>query len=411
LLAVLKSLITGKTFASFSRPGFPLLWLALSLNGFATTATQVSIGWLALELTGSPLAVGIAVASRTIPRFFLAVPWGALSDRRDRRRLLQLTFLFGALVGGVASVVSFTGSFGFPVLVVVALLLGVTDVTLTTTDKAFCYDVVGPAEAVNGIALETLGDKAFGVMGALSAGMLLELWGAGAAFSAIGAAYFFGALVLAGIQRTRPSSPVDREAEVSLFKSLFLVWRNRNVVVLATVVAAAEILAFSSDVLLPSFARDVLQVGESGLGTMYAVRNVGSVVGLLVLASIPRRLYRGPLVLWLGAIFGLGLVAFSAAPTHLIALLVLGVIGAIWASVDSLLPALLQYGVRDSERGAAVGVWNFSRGLGPLGHLEIGAMAAVLGAPLAQGINGFVLFLIMGSFALLYKARRFGWSD
>jgi hypothetical protein len=301
--------------------------------------------------------------------------------------------------------------FGFLVLVCVALLLGVTDVTLTTTDKAFCYDVVGPEEAVNGIALETLGDKAFGVMGALSAGTLLGMWGAGAAFSAIGAAYFLGVLALAGIQRTGRSSRVDNEAEVPVFKSLFLVWRNRNVVVLATVVAAAEILAFSSDVLLPSFARDVLQVGESGLGTMYAVRNVGSVMGLLVLASISRQLYRGPLVLWLGAVFGLGLVAFSAAPTYLMALLLLGVVGAIWASVDSLLPALLQYGVRDDERGAAVGVWNFSRGLGPLGHLEIGALAAALGAPLAQGINGAILFLLMGSFALLYQARRFGWSE
>jgi MFS family permease len=407
---VLKSLVTAKTLASFRRPGFPFLWLAISLSGFATAATQVSIGWLALELTGSPLAVGIAVASRTIPRFFLAVPWGAFSDRRDRRRLLQLTFLFGAIVAGGAAATSVTGMLGFLVLVCVALLLGVTDVTLTTTDKAFCYDVVGPDEAVNGIALETLGDKAFGVMGALSAGALLEVWGAGAAFSAIGAAYFLGVLALAGIRRTGRSSRVDDEAEGPVFKNLFLIWRNRNVIVLATVVAAAEILAFSSDVVLPSFARDVLQVGESGLGTMYAVRNAGSVIGLLVLASISRQLYRGPLVLWLGAIFGLGLIAFSAAPTYLIALLLMGVIGAIWASVDSLLPALLQYGVRDDERGAAVGVWNFSRGLGPLGHLEIGALAAALGAPLALGINGAILFLIMGSFTLLYRARRFGWS-
>ena len=196
-----------------------------------------------------------------------------------------------------------------------------------------------------------------------------------------------------------------------MFKSLILLWKNKNVIVLAIVVAAAEILAFSSDVVLPSFAMHVLQVGESGLGAMYAVRNLGSVIGLVVLASLPRRLYRGPLVLWLGAFFGLGLVAFSAAPTYLLSLLLLGVVGAIWASVDSLLPALLQYGVRDGERGAAVGVWNFSRGLGPLGHLEVGALAAALGAPLAQGINGVLLFLIMGSFALLYRARRFGWSE
>jgi len=404
-------LITAKTLASFRRPGYPFVWLAASLNGFATAAIQVSIGWLALALTGSPLAVGIVVASRTIPRFFLAVPWGALSDRRDRRKLLQVVYFFGAVVGAGTSITSVQGGLAFPVLVGIALLLGVTDVCLTTTDRAFCYDVVGPEEAVNGIALNMLGDKAFGFFGALAAGSLLAVWGAGAAFAAIAAAYLLGALSLALIPRTPRPSHVEGEEEPPMFKSLILLWKNKNVIVLAIVVAAAEILAFSSDVVLPSFAMHVLQVGESGLGAMYAVRNLGSVIGLVVLASLPRRLYRGPLVLWLGAFFGLGLVAFSAAPTYLLSLLLLGVVGAIWASVDSLLPALLQYGVRDGERGAAVGVWNFSRGLGPLGHLEVGALAAALGAPLAQGINGVLLFLIMGSFALLYRARRFGWSE
>ncbi len=404
-------LITAKTLASFRRPGYPFVWLAASLNGFATAAIQVSIGWLALALTGSPLAVGIVVASRTIPRFFLAVPWGALSDRRDRRKLLQVVYFFGAVVGAGTSITSVQGGLAFPVLVGIALLLGVTDVCLTTTDRAFCYDVVGPEEAVNGIALNMLGDKAFGFFGALAAGSLLAVWGAGAAFAAIAAAYLLGALSLALIRRTPRPSSVEGEEEPPMFKSLILLWKNKNVIALAIVVAAAEILAFSSDVVLPSFAMHVLQVGESGLGAMYAVRNLGSVIGLVVLASLPRRLYRGPLVLWLGAFFGLGLVAFSAAPTYLLSLLLLGFVGAIWASVDSLLPALLQYGVRDGERGAAVGVWNFSRGLGPLGHLEVGALAAALGAPLAQGINGVLLFLIMGSFALLYRARRFGWSE
>ena len=408
---MLKSLITAKTLASFGRPGFPFLWLAASLNGFATAATQVSVGWLALELTGSPLAVGVAVASRTIPRFFLAVPWGALSDRRDRRKLLQLVYFTGALVGAGASITSVTGWLAFPVLVGISLLLGVTDVCLTTTDRAFCYDVVGPEEAVNGIALNMLGDKAFGFFGALAAGLLLARWGAGAAFGAIAAGYLLGALSLALVRQTHRPSNVQGEEEPPMFKSLILLWKNKNVIVLAIVVAAAEVLAFSSDVLLPSFARDVLNVGESGLGTMYAVRNLGSVIGLIVLASLSRRLYRGPLVLWLGAFFGLALTAFAAAPTYTMALLFLGVVGVIWATVDSLLPALLQYGVRDDERGAAVGVWNFSRGLGPLGSLEVGALATAFGAPLAQGINGVLFFVIMCSFALLYRARLFGWSE
>jgi len=78
----------------------------------------------------------------------------------------------------------------------VAAAVGTLDVALTTTSKALVYDLVGPEEAVNGIALETLADKLFGVFGALLAGVLLARVGGTAAFGAMSVAYLLGALSL-----------------------------------------------------------------------------------------------------------------------------------------------------------------------------------------------------------------------
>jgi MFS family permease len=172
-----------------------------------------------------------------------------------------------------------------------------------------------------------------------------------------------------------------------------------------------EVFAFSSDVLLPSFARDVFEVGESGLGIMTAVRNVGGVVGVLVLAGISTRVRQGPLLAFACVAFGLGLVAFAGSPSFALSLFVLFVIGMMWASVDSLLPTLLQYSVRDEERGASVGVWNLSRGLGPLGHLEVGAIAGAIGTSLALTINGGLIVVLIAAIVITFRAQGLRWPS
>ena len=300
----------------------------------------------------------------------------------------------------------------------VAVLVGVFDVAETSVSRALVYDLVGSKQALNGMALVSLADKLFAVLGALSAGVLLSLVGASGAFGGMGAAYFFSALCLAGVKRAyrwkrkgeEASSPEDRPSG-KFTKNLMMIWKNPGLLLLAGIAVTMEVFAFSSDVLLPSFARDIFKVGESGLGIMTAVRNVGGVVGVLVLAGISTRVRQGPLLAFACVGFGISLAVFASSPTFILALVVLFFIGMMWASVDSLLPTLLQYSVRDEERGASVGVWNLSRGLGPLGHLEVGALAGATSASLALTINGGLIVVIVSMIVLFYRAKGFRWPS
>jgi MFS family permease len=413
--------IGSETLASFKFRGYPWLWLSISLNGYANMMSQIAIGWLALELTGSPLGVGIAVASRALPRIVLGVPFGALSDRHNRRIILQLTNFFGAAVSVGAVVTVLFDSLSFGMLVGIAVLVGVFDVAETSVSRALVYDLVGSKQALNGMALVSLADKLFAVLGALSAGLLLSLLGAGGAFGGMGTAYFFSALSLIGVKRSyrRQSIQGTEKEELAqeerptgkFMRNLVMIWKNPGLLLLAGIAVTMEVFAFSSDVLLPSFARDIFKVGESGLGIMTAVRNVGGVVGVLVLAGISTRVRQGPLLGIACVAFGLGLVAFASSPAFALALFVLFLIGMMWASVDSLLPTLLQYSVKDEERGASVGVWNLCRGLGPLGHLEVGAIAGAIGTSLALTINGGLIVIIISMIVLIYRAKGFDWPS
>src|SRR5262249_14815245 len=70
---------------------FRALGVASSFDWMAAVAEQVALGWLTLELTDSPLMVGVALGLRMAPLLVVGIPAGVLADRGDRVRLLRIT--------------------------------------------------------------------------------------------------------------------------------------------------------------------------------------------------------------------------------------------------------------------------------------------------------------------------------
>lgn len=195
-MPALRGLLGSRALASFRRPGFAWLWLALGLAGFTHSVAAVALGWLALETTGSPVAVGAVFAARYVPRLLFGVPTGALSDRLDRQRMLQGVDLLGAVVMVSAAGLGFTGNLTLVALLVVAFLEGAFDTVETTLGRTLVYDVVGRSEAVNGMALEQLGSRGIGAAGSITGGVLLAWFGPAAPFLSMAISYAAAVVLL-----------------------------------------------------------------------------------------------------------------------------------------------------------------------------------------------------------------------
>ncbi len=149
------------------------------------------------------MGVGVAVASRHLPKIFLGVPFGVLSDRYDRCTILQYTNFFGTAVAAGAVFAGLTGNLSFGVLVCIAVAVGILDVAETSVSRAQVYDLVGSKQALNGMSLVILSNMVSG--GAwrfecICAGVFLAQMGSGGKFGVMGAAYFSGALFLFGVR-------------------------------------------------------------------------------------------------------------------------------------------------------------------------------------------------------------------
>ena len=73
---------------AFRHRDFRLFWCGQLVSLVGTWMQSVAQAWLVLELTGSPLRLGLVSALQFTPMLLLSFLAGALADRLPKRRLI-----------------------------------------------------------------------------------------------------------------------------------------------------------------------------------------------------------------------------------------------------------------------------------------------------------------------------------
>jgi len=393
---------------AFHTPGFPVLWGAALCSQVGVGMQQVLLGWLVLSMTDSSSMVGVLFAVRSAPNVLVGFAAGAITDRLDRRMLMRLTACGMALVSWLIAWLCYMGHLHIWQLLLCAGLFGLLQAFEATARQAYTCDVVGVSSAVQGLALLSLVQCLGRVLGAILAGTTLQWWGTGVSFVVMGMSYGASVAALWTLRHRGTAAPHVQE---SMWQNVVAYGQelrsNRVMQSLMLSTAGAELLGFSHQVMLPILAKDVLHSGATGLGMLTAARSLGGVLGSGLLTALQPTRHRGALLLTTLVLFGSGLVMLAHAPYFWLAVICVMFVSSMAAATDILHMALLQHSVANKQRGRAMGAWVVGSGTGPVGHLEIGYLAGVAGAPLALLLNGLALIVLAGVFALcLPRLRR-----
>ena len=387
---------------------FRLLWVSGLFNSMGFIGEQVVLGWLVLELTDSAFMVGAALALRMAPFLLLGAVAGAVADIVDRRSLLRGVSLGMAVLSACAALLIMLDLMTLWLLLAITFVGGCMRAMHQPARQSFVFDIVGPNNLVNGLSYVSLSMRIGGIGGSLLAGFLMEWFGADAAYGVLAFSYVGSAL---SVQLIRGSSRSATAVSMPLMQNLrelgveFM--RNPDFRWMLVLSAAVEILGFSHQALLPVIARDVLNVGESGLGLLTALRAVGGIAAILALSSMGQVRRQGALYLGAVYVFGVSMLLLAAADTFLLALVVVMVINGMGALSDILSQSLVQTVVPDALRGRAMGSWVLAVGMGPLGSLQIGALASWLTVGAALSIHGAgLLALGVGALFLFPRLRK-----
>jgi len=384
-----------RIFRPFHSRNFGLLFLTTITVSLGNFMMMVSSGWLVLELTDSPLSLGIVWATRSAPNLIWGMLAGAVADRVDRRKLQIVALVLYSTCGFLLGYLVVQGWIRLWHVLLITFVWGSIRTFDGPARQAFIVDIVGREGAMSGISLNAVGMRGIGIIGGAAAGVIIDLYGMEWPFFVLTAANILAIGMTAYIRGIEGRTVAEKGTLWSdLVEGIQIVLKNRVVLALMVMAATCEMFGFSYSVLLPVFARDILGVGAVGLGMFSAVRSVGGLVAGLTLASLGDYKYKGRIMLGLFFSFGVSLILFANSSLYPLSLFFIGIVGIAAAGHDAMQHILLQLNVTEEQRGRAMGIWQLSIGFGVLGSVALGAIAEALGAPLAQSIFGTVMVII-----------------
>jgi hypothetical protein len=319
----------------------------LRLRGIGEAASAIgdqfaliALPWLALVLTGSPLALGGAMALMAIPRALLMTFGGVAVDRFSPRlvmlgsntaRLVAIGLLGAAVIGGQAQLW---------MLYAFALVFGVADAFFFPAQTAIVPELVSDEQLAraNGIVQGTA--QVSVLVGPVAAGILIAALGGGttaASATGIGVAMLIDAVTfvvsLVTLLFIRPRAHVA-QAHDSIIESIreaaHFVWASKGMRAMILVSLAANFLIVGPfEVGMPFIAYSRLPEGAAAFGVITAAFGAGSLVGL-VLGSVlpaPRPSRFGAVVILPMALAGAAMAGLAAASSTTLAAGLTGVAG------------------------------------------------------------------------------------
>jgi len=293
------------------------------------------------------------------------------------------------------------------VLYAVTFLSGVAQAFDLPPRQALVPNVVPPEELSQALNLNTLLRQTATVLGPGIGGILVGTVGLGWSYGANGIS-FVALMVAVLAMGPVPAVARQRGSHWELAMGGLRYTRQQPLVLWPLVIDFCTRAIGSSRGLLPIFAKDIFLVGPEGLGWLNSALSAGAVAGGLLLGA--RGQVKRPVPLMIGAYVAeaVGLICVGLSSAFWVALTALFVMGI--ANVMAEVPrvTMQQMSTPDELRGRVSALtFMFTYGGPQIGQLDSGAMASVLGAPLAAMVGGCGALLSILIFSLpLARARK-----
>src|SRR5437773_5687412 len=244
---------------ALSHRNFRLFLFGQGISLIGTWMQSVALGWLVLDITNSPFAVGLNQALRSFGVLLFTLYAGVVVDRVDKRQLIVWTQALQMLEALALAALVWTGRVTTWQVMLLAVLFGIVNAFDIPGRQAFIVELVRRDDLMTAIALNSSMFNAARIVGPAVAGVLIGAAGVGMCFFLNGVSYL---AVIAGLLAMRlppfVRHPVRATAWQGLAEAVRFIRGDARVMALVVLVAVFSVLGFPFLVLMPVVARAVL---------------------------------------------------------------------------------------------------------------------------------------------------------
>ena len=395
------SVTEPRSFAALRHPGGRAYLSFAMLAMMADNIEHVISYWIIFQKFESPALGGFAVFSHWVPFLLFSVYAGALADRFDPRRIIQLGMLLFMAVSLGWGILFLTDALEMWHAVVLLVVHGLAGVIWAPAAQLLVHDIVGPAQLQSAVRMIASGRTLGVLLGpAVGGGLMLAF---GPAWGILLNIFIYLPLTLwlwkapyGPAFRAGPRTPGRAISGLAdILETLRSIASDRTIVSMIMLAGCASFLVGNAhQAQMPEFSRDLGHDGGLHYSALLAATAAGALLAGIVLesrgllAARPRTAFI-LVLLWCGMIAG-----FASATSYPLALALLFAAGFLDLSYNSMAMTLVQLNAPPAIRGRVVGLYNMSSlGLRSFSGITVGLGGSLIGIHWSLGLSAGALLI------------------
>jgi MFS family permease len=390
-------------FAALHHPDYRRYFSFTLLSAMADNIEHVISYWVIFQAFHSPSLAGFAVISHWVPFLLFSVYAGALADRFDCRKLIQLSQGLLMLASLSWAVLFLTGTLRIWHAAAILLVHGAAGAISAPANQLIIHDIVGPDRLPSAIRLNATSRYLAIVLGPAVGGGLMLAIGPGAGLLANVLIYVPLCVFLVRVPYTGHTREGDGPRRAPRFglgetKALLAQVRSepRIIMMIALGGATSFFVGNAFQAQMPEYAH---HLGSDEAGAWYSVllaaNAAGAIVGTLLLESAATFRPSARAAIVCAAVWGALMALFPAASSYGPAVVLLVLAGIFNIAFTSMAQTLVQLLAPPRLRGRIVGLFNTAiLGLRAGSGVTVGLLGALIGVQWSLALSSMAVVLV-----------------
>ena len=389
--------------ALYESPNYRKWFIAQTIGLAGSWVQMVAQGWLVLELTDSPTAVGVVAVFQYVPVTLLAPFMGSLVDRFDTRRVLIVSQAALGLPALIMGILTLTNAITITMVWGLAILLGIATSLDNPARQTFVSELVEPELLTNAVTLGSVNINVGRIVGPALTALIISTVGIGTCFLVNAVTYLVVVLMLTRIDRTKLQPRRSRTGN-RLRDGFAYVRRTPRLLVPLLMMVAIGTLTYEFQISLPAFAKYTFDGDDRTFSLLTGAMGVGAVIGGLVTAGRPKSGFT--VIVRQALLLGVSTIVVARAPNTTSAVVGLIVVGAASVTFLARANATVQLASDPDYRGRMSGLWTVAfLGSTPIGAPIIGYIAERWSPRVSLTVSGAAAIVAAGAATLWWTLK------
>ncbi len=405
----------ARAFPALRNRGFRAYFFLFALSMMADSVEHVISYWMMFQKFQSPALAGFAVVSHWLPFLFFSVYSGALADRFDPRRIVQLgmaCFMVASLGWGLFFL---TDSLEVWHAMVLLVIHGFAGVLWHPSGQVLVHDMVGPEDLPSAVRLVATA-RWLGLLAgpAVGAGIMLAF---GPTYGILLNVLLYLPMVLwmwrapygPKFRPERKAPPRAVRGFGDIVQTIRDIAGDRTIVSMTLLAGCASLFVGNAyHAQMPEFAHGLgHEHADLSYSALLAADAAGALLAGLLLEgrNLLQPSRRAAFLLAMGWCVAIG--GFAIARNYTVALVLLFFAGFLELAFNAMAQSLVQLRAPDRIRGRVIGLYNMSSlGLRAFAGVTVGLLGSLIGIHWSLALSAMMLLTATISLAALSMRAR-----